>query len=62
MEIKLCMRRKSLSRALPYLERLAGAVQDVHVERRGPEGGVGAGVVGEPEELILKKNKQRSGD
>lgn len=44
-----------------YLERLAGAVQDVHVERRGSEGGVCAGVVGKPEELILK-SKQRDGD
>jgi hypothetical protein len=44
-----------------YLERLAGAVQDVHVQRRGPEGGVGAGVVGEPEELILKGASREAG-
>jgi hypothetical protein len=40
-----------------YLERLPGAVEDVHVERRGPEGGVGGGVVGEAEELILQSKQ-----
>jgi hypothetical protein len=44
-----------------YLERLPGAVEDVHVERRGPEGGVGGGVVGEAEELILQSEQRKRG-
>jgi hypothetical protein len=41
-----------------YLVCLAGAVQDVHVERGGPEYRVGAGVVGEPEQLILRSRRR----
>lgn len=41
-----------------YLVCLAGAVQDVHVERGVPEYRVGAGVVGEPEQLILRSRRR----
>jgi hypothetical protein len=42
-----------------YLVRLVSAVQDVHVQRGGPEHRVSAGVIGEPEKLILRKATRR---
>ena len=46
-------------KASVYLLCLAGAVQDVHVQGGGAKYRVGAGVIGEPEQLILRSRTTR---